>query len=64
MFAKTYFDNAVRCFSRWLDMLATDRTTAWEYHARGMELIATVARIRGLSERDLRAAAFNLAIDA
>jgi hypothetical protein len=62
MFAKTYFDNAVRCFARWLDLLATDRRMAWEYHARGRELVAAAAHIKGLDEGELRRAAFRHAI--
>lgn len=62
MFAKAYFDNGTKCIARWLDLLATDRRAAWEYHARGIELIAMAAKIKGLSEAELRGAAFKKAI--
>ena len=61
MFAKTYFDNAVRCFARWLDLLGSDRRMAYEYYARGRELAETAARIRGLDEREVRVSALTRA---
>lgn len=61
MFAMTYYENAIRCFARWLDLLGSDTRMAWEYHARGRELVANVARIRGLDEREVRVSALTRA---
>lgn len=54
MFADTYFQNAVRCFSRWFELVHIDPNMASDYHARGRELIATVAKITGGDEINLR----------
>lgn len=61
MFAKTYFENAIRCFARWLELLTTDSRMAWEYHARGRELVAAAARIKGLDEAEIRRSALRRA---
>jgi hypothetical protein len=61
MFAKTYFDNATKCFSRWLELIQTDYRMASEYHSRGCELIDTYARITGEAPQKAKAMALGRA---
>lgn len=61
MFAKAYFDNATKCFSRWLDLIQTDPRTASDYHSRGCELIDTYARITGEAPQKAKAVALGRA---
>ena len=61
MFAKTYFDNAIRCFSRWLDLIQTNPRMASEYHSRACELIETYARITGEAPQKAKAIALGRA---